>query len=62
MGLGGMGVGVGGMFTGLGAGMMSSMLPASGAITPSEVPTKVVCLSQVAQLIMAYFCATGCYF
>ena len=48
MGLGGMGMGVGGMFTGLGAGMMPSMLSGSGAITPSEVPTKVVCLSQVA--------------
>jgi len=47
MGLG-MGMGVGGMFPGLGGGMMSSMIPSGAPVTAaSGVATKVICLSQV---------------
>ncbi len=47
MGLGSMGMSVPGMLAGLGGGMMPSMLSGMGAAPFMEVPTKVVCLSQV---------------
>jgi hypothetical protein len=47
MGLGSMGMSVPGMLAGLGGGMIPSMLSGMGAAPFMEVPTKVVCLSQV---------------
>lgn len=49
MGLG-MGMGVGGVFPGLGGGMMPTMIPSGAPVVPSEVTTKVVCLTQVSTL------------
>jgi hypothetical protein len=51
MGLG-MGMGIGGMFPGLGGGMMSSMIPGGApvAATSAASATKVISLSQVSIL------------
>lgn len=42
-----MGMGVGGMFPGMGGGLVPNMAGGVGAMPSTEVPTKVVCLSQV---------------
>jgi hypothetical protein len=47
MGLGSMGMSVPGMLSGLGASMMPNMLSGIDGVPFMEVPTKVVCLSQV---------------
>ncbi|CAM6043197.1 unnamed protein product [Sphagnum compactum] len=47
MGLGSMGMSVPGMLSGLGASMMPNMLSGMDGVPFMEVPTKVVCLSQV---------------
>jgi len=47
LGLGSMGMGVGGMFPGMGGGLVPNMAGGVGAMPSTEVPTKVVCLSQV---------------
>lgn len=42
-----MGMGVGGMFPGMGGGIVPNVAGGVGAMPSTEVPTKVVCLSQV---------------